>query len=140
MKKIAFKIFYIFATVVVLLNLVLTVYDSLAFSIEDIPTGKFVAEVPSQNGERIMRVYHFQNNYGQGIRVSLTDENKKTRNIYWQAGISEVDCHWLNAKMVQINEVKLNVESDWTYDCRSGRSIFTEGSIEDMTAAEEQYD
>ena len=139
MKKIGFKIFYIFAAVFVLLNLVLTVYDSLVFSIDDVPEGKFVAEVPSQNGQRIMRVYHFQNDFGQGIRVSLTEDGK-SHNIYWQAGISEVDCHWLNAKMVQINEVKLNVESDWTYDCRSGRSIFTEGSIEDMTAAEEQYE
>ena len=48
MKKIAFKIFYIFAAVVVMLNLVLTVYDSLAFSIEDIPTGKF--NVPIKYG------------------------------------------------------------------------------------------
>ncbi len=139
MNKIGFKIVYAVTFLIVILNMVFMVRDSLVFSIDDVPNGDFVEEIPSANGERVMTVYHFENRVGQAIRVSLT-ENGETHNIYWQAGIDEVDCRWLSGRIVQINEVKLNVESSWTYDCRNGRSIFTEGSIEDMTAAEEQFE
>ncbi len=138
MKKIGFRIFYGIAIAVSLFNLVMNTRDSFVFSINDVPKGKFVEEIPSADGIHLLRVYRYQSSAGKAMRVSLTD-GKETENIYWQAGIDTVDCHWVDDQYVQINEVKLDIDSTWRYDCRSGYSIFTKGSIEDMSAAEEQF-
>lgn len=129
MRNIGFKILYFITVLVMIVEVGFSVKNSLFTDIADLPKGRFLQSFPYESGEKRMNVYLVKNNLGEAIRGEI-ENNGKAYNIFWQTGINEVEVVWLNADTVVINEIPLNVNDTFGYDCRRGYSIFDEGALE----------
>lgn len=131
MKNIGFKILYIITAIVILVEMGFSVSGSLFTDISKLPKGTIVSEnsCVSPSGAKKLNIYVVKNNLGVAIRGEIaTDEG--AHNIFWQTGIDHVDAVWLNEDTVVINEIPLNADDTFGYDCRRGYSLFDEGSLE----------
>lgn len=131
MKNIGFRILYIITAIIIIAELSFSVSRTLFTDIEKLPTGTLVSESScvSPSGEKTLNIYLVKNNLGVAIRGEIsTDEG--SHNIFWQTGIDNVDAMWLNEDTVVINEIPLNANDRFGYDCRRGYSLFDEGSLE----------
>ena len=129
MKNIGFKILYVVAVLVIMVNVVFAVYGSLFTDIAELPTGELISSYNSPSGEKLMNVYLVKNNLGCAIRCEIEKADKKY-NIFWQTGIDSVEVAWLNNDEIAINDIPLNANDTFGYDCRRGYSLFDEGSLE----------
>ena len=129
MKNIGFKILYVIATLVIVADIIFAVHGSLFTNIAELPTGTLKASSVSPSGEKTMNIYLVKNNLGVAIRGEIEGKDEKY-NIFWQTGIDTVEVLWLNDDTVQINQIPLDVNDTFGYDCRRGYSIFDEGSLE----------
>ena len=129
MKNRSFKIFYFITALVMLVEIGFSVKNSLFTDIADVPKGTFVESYPCATGEKKMNIYLVKNNLGVAIRGEIEGKDKKY-NIFWQTGIDTVEVLWLNDDTDQINQIPLDVNDTFGYDCRRGYSIFDEGSLE----------
>ncbi len=129
MKNLVFKFLYVFAAVVIVVELGFTIKGSLFTDISRLPVGTLKSTRVSPSGEKIMNIYLVKNNLGNAIRGEIIEDNKK-HNIFWQTGIDEVEALWLNEETVVINEIPLNADDTFGYDSRRGYSLFDEGSLE----------
>lgn len=129
MKKTIFlKIYYFIALILVVVECFFIVKSTTAVDINDLPKGDFQFENVSPNGEIKLKVYKLENSICSSVRVAAEIEGE-TSNVYWQTHEENMDVLWLNDSEVLINGVLLNVQEGGSYDCRSGLSIFTEGSV-----------
>ncbi len=131
MKNIGFKILYLITAIVIIVELGFAVSGSLFTDIAKLPTGTLVSESSSvsPSGEKVLNIYVVKNNLGVAIRGEISTD-KGAHNIFWQTGIDTVDAVWLNDDTVLINEIPLNADDTFGYDCRRGYSLFDEGSLE----------
>lgn len=129
MKNIGFKILYVITAIVVVIELGFAVKGSLFTDISELPTGTLYNSSISPSGEKIMNIYVVKNNLGVAIRGEIVSDST-SHNIFWQTGIDDVDALWLNDDTVVINEIPLNADDTFGYDCRRGYSLFDEGSLE----------
>lgn len=129
MKKIGFKLLYVITALVVFLDIVFAVKNSLFTDIAKLPDGTLKSSSVSPSGEKTMNIYVVKNNLGTAVRGEIAN-NDGTHNIFWQTGIDHVDVVWLNDYTVVINEIPLNADDTFGYDCRRGYSLFDEGSLE----------
>ena len=129
MKNIGFKIIYLITALVIIVELGFTVKSSLFTDIAELPTGELESSSVSPSGEKMMNIYVVKNNLGVAIRGEIEQNNQK-HNIFWQTGIDTVEAVWLNDDTVVINEIPLNADDTFGYDCRRGYSLFDEGSLE----------
>lgn len=129
MKNIGFKIIYIVTALVIFTELAFAVKGSLFTDIAELPSGTLKATSTSPSGEKTMNIYVVENNLGVAVRGEITQNNER-HNIFWQTGIDSVDAVWLNEETVVINEIPLNADDTFGYDCRRGYSLFDEGSLE----------
>lgn len=128
MKNIGFKILYLITALVMIVELGFAVKGSLFTDISKLPQGTLKATSASPSGERVMNIYVVKNNLGVAIRGEIEQGDTK-HNIFWQTGIDSVDAVWLNENTVVINEIPLNADDTFGYDCRRGYSLFDEGSL-----------
>lgn len=130
-KTAAFKIFYIAALFITLVNVFFFVKDAFFFKMSDLPNGKFAASLDSPNGVGKVSMYRVENSLGSAIRVQYNStDGKKHTNIFWQTDIDNADMEWINDENIKVNNIMINVAKGGYYDCRRGVSIMTEGSIE----------
>lgn len=129
MRNLGFKILYIITAIVVIIELAFTVNEGLFTDIADLPTGTLASSSVSPSGEKKLNIYVVKNNLGVAIRGEILNGDN-THNIFWQTGIDEVEAIWLNEDTVLINEIPLNADDTFGYDCRRGYSLFDEGSLE----------
>lgn len=130
MKNIGFKFLYLITALVMVVEIGFSVKNSLFTDIADVPTGTFMESYPCASCEKKMNVYLVKNNLGTAIRGEIEQDGKK-HNIFWQTGIDSVEVKWLNEDTIQINEIPLNVNDKFGYDCRRGYSLFDDGSLEE---------
>lgn len=127
-KSVFLKIYYLIAFLLVIAECILIVRSTTVIDINEVPKGNFQFENVSPSGQIKLKVYKLKNSICSSVRVeSLIDG--ETQNVYWQTHEENADIVWLNDSEVLINGVLLNVQKGGTYDCRSGLSIFTEGSV-----------
>lgn len=129
MKNVGFKILYVVTALIIAVDIGFAVKGSLFTDIADLPTGTLRTASVSPSGEKTMNIYIVENNLGVAVRGEIEQNNKK-HNIFWQTGIDEVEAVWLNEDTVVINEIPLNSDDTFGYDCRRGYSLFDEGSLE----------
>lgn len=129
MRNIGFKIIYIITALIVIIELCFAVKGGLFTDIAELPTGTLASSSVSPSGERKLNIYVIKNNLGVAIRGEITSGDD-AHNIFWQTGIDEVEAVWLNNDTVMINEIPLNANDTFGYDCRRGYSLFDEGSLE----------
>lgn len=129
MKNIGFKILYVVTALIVAADIVFAVKGSLFTDIAYLPTGTLQTSTVSPSGDKTMNIYVVKNNLGVAVRGEIEEENG-SHNIFWQTGIEEVEAVWLNDDTVIINEIPLNADDTFGYDCRRGYSLFDEGSLE----------
>lgn len=129
MRNLGFKIVYLITALVMIVELAFTVKSSLFSDISKLPIGELKTSSVSPSGEKTMNIYVVENNVGVAIRGEIVQKGKK-HNIFWQTGIDEVEALWLNNDTVIINEIPLNSDDEFGYDCRRGYSLFDEGSLE----------
>lgn len=129
MKKAGFKILYVLTAIVVIINTAIGVKKSLFTDIADLPKGELSYSVTAPSGEKTMNIYVVKNNVGSGVRGEIVKDNT-CYNIFWQTGIDTVDATWANEDYVVINDIPIEADSTFGYDCRRGISLFDEGSLE----------
>ncbi len=129
MKNIGFKILYVVATLVIVADIIFAVQGSLFTDIAELPTGTLQVSSVSPSGEKTMNIYVVKNNLGVAIRGEIVNGDN-SHNIFWQTGIEDVEALWLNNDTVVINDIPLNADDTFGYDCRRGYSLFDEGSLE----------
>lgn len=121
---------YVITTLVIIIELGFTVKNSIFTDIADVPKGTFVESYPSDYGDKKMNLYMVKNSLGTAIRGEIESDGKK-HNIFWQTGIETVDVVWINEDTIMINEIPLDVNDTFGYDCRRGYSLFDDGSLEE---------
>lgn len=129
MKNIGFKILYVIATLVIVADIIFAVHGSLFTDIAELPMGTLQTSSVSPSGEKTMNIYVVKNNLGVAVRGEIVNGDSG-HNIFWQTGIDDVEAFWLNNDTVVINEIPLNADDTFGYDCRRGYSLFDEGSLE----------
>lgn len=144
MKDIGFKLLYIVTALVMFVEIGFAIKGSLFTDIADLPVGTLQASYPSiGTGEKVMNVYLVENNIGEGIRIEIA-QGEEAYNIFWQTGIDSVKAKWTNENTVMINDIPLDANDRFGYDCRRGYSLFDEGSLEENFAnfeeQEEKYE
>lgn len=136
-KEIPFKIFYLLAAVVVILNLVITIRESAFFNIEELPAGRLLYSCESPQGKRTLNVYRVENALGTAIRGEVVKQDGERQNVFWQTNLENVEVSWLDDSTVVIDSLILNVAKGGSYDCRRGTSLFQEGAVEEAYVTEE---
>lgn len=129
MKNIVFKLVYLITALIMIAEIGVSVTKSLFSDIAELPVGELKTSSASPTGEKTMNIYLVKNNLGAAIRGEIVQNGEKY-NIFWQTGIDTVDAVWLNDDTVVINEIPLNADDKFGYDCRRGYSLFDEGSLE----------
>ncbi len=131
MRNIGFKILYLITAIIIVAELCFAVTGELFTDISKLPTGTFLSESSSVSptGDKALNIYVVQNNLGVAIRGEIATE-QGAHNIFWQTGIDSVETVWLDDNTVLINEIPLNANDTFGYDCRRGYSLFDEGSLE----------
>lgn len=129
MKRIGFKILYIFTAIVIIVELGFAIKGSLFSDISELPVGTLKRTISSPSGEKVMNIYLVKNNLGTAVRGEIS-ENGKNHNIFWQTDIEDVQAVWLDNERLSINEIVLESDDTFGYDSRRGYSIFDEGSLE----------
>lgn len=129
MKKTAFRILYIITALVIIIELGFAVKGGLFTDIAELPVGTLSSSCESPSGDQKLNIYLIKNNLGVAIRGEISNGQEK-HNIFWQTGIDDVEAVWINEDTVMINEIPLNANDTFGYDCRRGYSLFDEGSLE----------
>ncbi|MBE6809542.1 MAG: hypothetical protein E7521_00605 [Ruminococcaceae bacterium] len=129
MRNIGFKLLYVITALVVIVELIFAVKGGLFTNIAELPTGSLKSSNVSPSGEKTLNIYVVKNNLGVAVRGEILNGDD-SHNIFWQTGIDEVEALWLNDNTVLINEIPLNADDTFGYDCRRGYSLFDEGSLE----------
>ena len=132
MKNFAFKLVYILTALVMIVELSLATKESLFTDISQLPTGTLVQEHPNQSGDKHLNIYFATNNIESAIRGEIKTDSE-TYNIFWQTGIGvdEVEAEWLGDDIIVINNIKIDANDKFGYDCRRGYSLFDDGSLEE---------
>ena len=140
MKNIGFKLLYIITAIVMFVEIGFAIKGSLFTDISDLPKGKLQNSYPSIGAEdKVMNVYLVKNDIGSAIRIEIV-QGEDAYNIFWQTGIDSVEAEWVNDNTVLINDVPLDANDRFGYDCRRGYSLFDEGSLEDNFANFEEQE
>lgn len=127
-KNILFKLIYVLTAVVILLNTVAAISQSLFPDINELPPGVCVYTESSPEGDKTFNMFVIKNNVGCGVRGEVTLKNGKTYNVFWQTGIDDATAFWADNVHIVINDMAVNVTAI-PYDCRNGTSLFAEGLV-----------
>lgn len=129
MKNIGFKIVYIITAIVVVVELAFAVKGSIFTDISELPKGTLQRSYHSPTGEKVMNIYLVENNLGVAIRGEIVTK-EGAHNIFWQTGIDNVEAEWIADNTVMINNIPLDADDKFGYDCRRGYSLFDDGALE----------
>lgn len=128
--KFLFVTVYILALIVSVVNVVFAIKNTLFYDINELPEGTMISQTPSPSGERVVTVYLVENSVGSGIRAELSINGGKPKNIFWQTGIDKIDVTWADESAIFFNSVPIDGSGKAPYDCRNGKSLFTDGALE----------
>lgn len=120
---------YIITAIVVVVNLCFAIKGSLFTDIADLPQGELQNQHYSPSRKKVMNIYLVENDLGVAIRGEIVTSEGK-HNVFWQTDIDTVEARWLNEDTVLINDIPLDANDTFGYDCRRGYSLFDEGSLE----------
>lgn len=87
---------------------------------DHLPEGELITSKDSPNGDYTINAYLCSGNATTDFSMRCSVKNNKEnteRNIYWQYHEEEAEIIWIDDVTVDINGVKLNVETD-SYDYR----------------------
>ena len=126
-KGFLYYVYYFLALVVVLVNSVYLINDNYFINIESVPQGEYVYNDFSPNRKTELKVYSVELPVGNSIRITETNKDGETRNIFWQTGVDKAKIKWKNNSVVIINGIDLNLKDKEYFDCRSISSIFNDG-------------
>lgn len=129
MKNIFLKLLYLITAIVMVINMGFAVKENLFTDISDLPTGVLKSATESPLGHKTMNIYVIKNNLGVAVRGEIVTADG-SHNIFWQTGIDDVEARWLDESTVVINEIPINSDDTFGYDCRRGYSLFDDGSLE----------
>ena len=129
MKNIGFRLIYIITAIVVIIDLCFAVWGSLFTDISQLPQGELQTQHFSPSREKVMNIYLVENDLGVAVRGEIVTPEERY-NIFWQTNIDKVEARWLDEKTVLINDIPLDANNKFGYDCRRGYSLFDEGSLE----------
>ncbi len=129
MKNIGFKIVYIITAVVIIVELAFAIKGSIFTDISELPKGTLQESYDSPTGEKVMNIYLVENNLGVAIRGEIVTK-QGAHNIFWQTGIDSVEAEWIAENTVMINNIPLDADDEFGYDCRRGYSLFDDGALE----------
>lgn len=127
-KGIAFKIIYILTAIIILINTVISIKQSLFPDINRLPEGVLADSQTAPGGDKTLNLYVVKNNVGCGVRGEITFEGGKTSNVFWQTGIDAATSGWVDEQRIVINNIVVDIY-DVPYDCRNGTSLFAEGVL-----------
>lgn len=130
MKNLGFRIIYIITAIVVVLDLWFTVKGSLFTDISKLPEGELAHSAVSPAGDKTLNVYVVKNSVGVAVRGEIQARDN-TYNIFWQTGFDFENAYWQDDQNVVINNIPLDSNDTFGYDCRRGLSLFDEGSLAD---------
>ncbi|MBE6787516.1 MAG: hypothetical protein E7537_04125 [Ruminococcaceae bacterium] len=125
-KSILFYVYYGIALLVIFVNSFFLIKDNFFINIESVPEGEYQYSDFSPRKSTELKVYLVELPVGESVRISLTKEGD-TRNLFWQAGVSDVKIKWRNENRVEINGIDLDLKQNETFDSRSISSIFNDG-------------
>ena len=109
---------WIWVVLIVLCGLVLA--SCAAFGMKHLPEGELLESVPSPDGAYQVNAYLVDGGatVDYSVRCEVVDAAASTkRNIYWNYHCEEAEIRWLDDVTVEINGVRLNVQTD-SYDWR----------------------
>ena len=127
-KSILFKGVYVLAAIIIIINTVCVIYQSLFPDINELPPGVCVYTESSPEGDKTFNLFVVKNNVGCGVRGEGTLKNGDVYNVFWQTGIDDATAFWADNVHIVVNDVAVNVGAI-PYDCRNGTSLFAEGVI-----------
>ncbi|WP_273130645.1 DUF5412 family protein [Bacillus weihaiensis] len=117
------KRFIIISIITIIFVIILIVYGIYRWSINmnNLPKGDFISEVDSPNGKYTIKAYLSSGGATTGYAVRgeliFNNEEKKTKNIYWDYPQDKALIEWKDYNTVIINDHKLDVPMD-TYHFR----------------------
>ncbi len=129
MKNLFFKFLYVITALVIIIDMGFAIKENLFTDISDLPTGVLKSATSSPMGHKTMNIYVVKNNVGVAVRGEIVTA-EGAHNIFWQTGIDNVEARWLDENTVVINEIPINSDDTFGYDCRRGYSLFDDGSLE----------
>jgi hypothetical protein len=91
------------------------------FDMGRLPKDKLIAEVPSPDGTYSIKAYVSETSLSAPAvlgELNYNNENKKTKNIYWNYKENSADIKWVDNATVIINGHKLDIFYD-TFDFRN---------------------
>ena len=111
----------LFAGLAGILVILLLIINHFFFSMSHLPTGEFLTEAASPNGDYTVKVYVSKSGatVADAVRgeVIYHQKKNKVKNIYWAYRESDADVIWLDEETVAINGVQLDVRRE-VYDWR----------------------
>lgn len=131
-NNILFRILYVLAFVVMIINTAFAVFQSLFPRISDLPEGKLIKSYVSPEQSSQVDFYLVKNNLGAAVRGERVVGNRHI-NIYWQTGIDDVSVQWVDEYGIIINKIPLNLKTD-RFDSRRGTAIFSDGVLAENIA------
>lgn len=131
-NNILFRILYVLAFVVMIINTAFAVFQSLFPRISDLPEGKLIKSYVSPEQGSQVDFYLVKNNLGAAVRGERVVGNRHI-NIYWQTGIDDVSVQWVDEYGIIINKIPLNLKTD-RFDSRRGTAIFSDGVLAENIA------
>ncbi len=102
---------------VMIFNTVGLVLDTFFYTVDDVPTGEFVAAYSSPYGDAKINVYVVKNPIANAVRCEVVS-GEKTRSFYWEVGADKASVTWLDKEIVYINGRTLDINKS-EYDSRS---------------------
>ncbi len=128
LKNIIFKGIYVITAIIMIINTIAVVHQSVFPDINDLPPGVCVYTENSPKGDKTFNLFVVKNNVGCGVRGEVTLKNGSVYNVFWQTGIDEATAFWADNIHIVVNDTAVNVTSI-PYDCRNGTSLFAEGIV-----------
>ena len=113
-----FKFIIIMSMILVLSSCSIT--GAVFRDMDHLPEGELITSSDSSNRDYTINAYLCSGNATTDFSVRCSVKNNKEdteRNIYWQYHEEEAEITWIDDITVEINGIKLNVETD-TYDYR----------------------
>ena len=127
LKKIFFKTVYVITFLVVIINTLFALHNSIHPDINDLPEGKFKASYDSPDGKSRIDIYVVNCDLGTGVKGVLINGDT-SKNIYWQTNQTNVEVQWTSNKKVVIDNISLNSKTE-VFDSRFSTAIFSEGLL-----------
>ena len=127
LKKYFFRSLYILTFLVVIINTVFAMHDSLSPDINDLPDGVLKATSVSPDGDSRVDISVVDCSLGTAVKGVYVKDGK-SKNVYWQTDQTEAAVKWIDRENAVIGGISLDL-SEEVFDSRFSTAIFSEGLL-----------